>query len=60
MWKINEKEWIESPLIGVSESPISGGRLSIDIELQGADVVNEKLCRNRRCKKETRRNLYDG
>ena len=22
--KINEKEWIESPLIGVSESPISG------------------------------------
>lgn len=36
------------------------GRLSIDIELQGADVVNEKLCRNRRCKKETRRNLYDG
>ena len=26
----------------------------------GADAVNEKLCRNRRCKKETRRNLYDG
>ena len=22
--EINEKEWIESPLIGVSESPISG------------------------------------
>mgnify|MGYP000140455087 CR=1 FL=1 len=41
--EINEKEWIESPLIGVSESPISGEEdyqlilNSIDVQLRTSE-----------------------